>query len=99
EPLGLAPLEAMARSVPVVAVGEGGVTETVEDGVTGLLVAPESAAMGAAISRLLADATLRRAMGDAGRAHVEASWSVASRTPALEALLAAVAGERVGAAV
>lgn len=38
EDFGIAPVEAMAAGKPVVAYGSGGVTETVEDGVTGILV-------------------------------------------------------------
>jgi glycosyltransferase involved in cell wall biosynthesis len=38
EDFGIAPVEAMAAGKPVVAYGRGGVTETVEDGVTGILV-------------------------------------------------------------
>ena len=38
EPFGLVPLEAMACGKPVIGVNEGGVCETVLDGVTGTLV-------------------------------------------------------------
>ena len=99
EPLGLAPLEAMASAVPVVAIAEGGVVETVEDGVQGYLTAPEPAEMADRIERLLASESLRRQMGEAGRDHVEAHWSIEVRTPALENVLAGVALERETAAV
>ncbi|MCX8008523.1 MAG: glycosyltransferase [Patescibacteria group bacterium] len=39
EDFGMVPVEAMARGVPVVALAEGGVKETVVDGKTGILVA------------------------------------------------------------
>lgn len=38
EDFGIAPVEAMAAGKPVIAFGRGGATETVEDGVTGILV-------------------------------------------------------------
>jgi glycosyltransferase involved in cell wall biosynthesis len=38
EPFGLAPLEANARATPVVAVAEGGVRESIRNGVHGVLI-------------------------------------------------------------
>lgn len=57
EDFGIAPVEAMAAGKPVIAFGHGGVTETVEDGVTGILVARQDA-------DAFADAI--RAVGDLG---------------------------------
>lgn len=39
EPLGMVALESIVRGIPVVATGNGGFAETVEDGISGLLVA------------------------------------------------------------
>ena len=65
-------LEAMACGKPVIATRIGGVPEVVEDGVTGLLVAPgDEEAFAQAILRLLKDPVLRRRMGEAGRRRVE----------------------------
>ena len=78
EPFGIVPLEAMACGVPVVASAVGGMLDTVSPGETGLLVPPrEPAAIRAAISRLLADADLRRAMSEAGvrRARSRYGWA------------------------
>jgi glycosyltransferase involved in cell wall biosynthesis len=91
EPLGLAPLEAMAHALAVVAVGEGGVLETVTDEVTGFLVPPDPLPMGDRIARLLGDAELRHSMGAAGRVAVEELWSCDFRTAALESVLTRVA--------
>jgi glycosyltransferase involved in cell wall biosynthesis len=63
--------EAMAHARPVVAAAVGGLPDMVTDGETGLLVPPrDSAALRAAIDRLLADADLRRRLGQAARARI-----------------------------
>jgi glycosyltransferase involved in cell wall biosynthesis len=70
-------LEAMAAGVPVVASAVGGVDELVVDGQTGLLVPPaDSEALAAALAVLLADAGLRRRLGEAGRARAEALFDL-----------------------
>ena len=77
EGLGSAVLEAMAARRAVVATAAGGIPEVVEDGVTGLLVPPhDEPAMAAALVQLLGDRERRDAMGAAGRARVEASFSI-----------------------
>lgn len=76
EPLGLAPLEASASGTPVVAVAEGGVRETVRDGVNGLLVDGSPASVAAALQRLLGDPDLARRLGEQGRAFAEQHWSL-----------------------
>lgn len=87
EPLGLTPLEAMALSKPVVAVGAGGVRETVVEGVTGLLVPPEDpTALADACRRVLTDPALGRAFGAAGRRRVEERFSLARQTDRVEEL-------------
>lgn len=66
EGFGLVALEAQALGVPVVASRVGGLPDIVLDERTGLLVEPaDAAALAAAIARLLADAALRRRMGEA----------------------------------
>ena len=84
EPFGLAPLEANACGLPVVAVAEGGVRETIVDGENGLLVANDPRAMGAAINRLLHDSDLARQLGTNARRVVETKWSLASATDRIE---------------
>lgn len=75
---GIVALEAMAARRPVVASRVGGLPETVEDGVTGLLVPPEDpATLADALVRLLADAPLRQRLGDVGRRRVEERYTVA----------------------
>jgi glycosyltransferase involved in cell wall biosynthesis len=70
-------LEAMAAGVPVVASRVGGIPEQVDDGVTGLLVAPgDPEALAAALGRLAADPALRRRLGAAGRVRAEKAFDL-----------------------
>jgi glycosyltransferase involved in cell wall biosynthesis len=65
-PLGI--LEAMHAGLPVVASDVGSVAETVSDGETGLLVAPDDAeALRESLAGLLADRPRRARMGERGR--------------------------------
>jgi glycosyltransferase involved in cell wall biosynthesis len=69
-------LEAMAMGLPVVATDVGGTREAVDDGVTGLLVAPRNAAaLAAALARLLADPGLAARFGSFGRKRVDEEFS------------------------
>ncbi len=78
EGLGVAVLEALAARVPVVAAAAGGVPDIVENGITGLLVRPnDSAALAAAMERMLSDHALRSHLVEAGRAKVEQVFSIA----------------------
>jgi glycosyltransferase involved in cell wall biosynthesis len=79
EGLPLAPLEAMAASLAVVATDVPGHRDVVVRGQTGLLVPPEdSAALAEAITSLAADPDRRRRMGEAGRARVLAHFAIQS---------------------
>jgi glycosyltransferase involved in cell wall biosynthesis len=81
EGLPLVVLEAMAQRRAVVATPVGGTPEVVVDGETGLLVPPRNpAALAEALRTLLADAELRRRMGDAGYERVRARFSAQAMT-------------------
>lgn len=75
EPLGLAPLEAMACGLPVVAIRSGGVRETVVDGVTGLLADWDVNDFASKINRLLDDSMLWNTMSKQGPPYVQAQWN------------------------
>ena len=55
EPFGLTALESIACGTPVVAVREGGFRESVQDGLTGVLVEPSIGGLADGLTRVLAD--------------------------------------------
>lgn len=76
ESFGMAVVEAMASGLPVVASRVGGLQETIEDKVTGLLVPPDDAdALAEALIRILKDPELARRMGEAGHARARDRYS------------------------
>jgi glycosyltransferase involved in cell wall biosynthesis len=76
EPFGIVPLEAMACGSAVVASAVGGHLDTVQDGVTGLLVPPrDPGALAERIARLLAQPRLRAELGGAGLRRVRTRYS------------------------
>ena len=72
EALGTSVLDAMALCKPVVATRAGGIPETVQDGITGLLVPPgDPQALAQALCTLLQNPERGRLFGEAGRRRVE----------------------------
>ncbi|MGI6296561.1 MAG: glycosyltransferase family 4 protein [Armatimonadota bacterium] len=91
EPFGLAPLEASACCTPVVAIAEGGVRETVLDGVNGLLATHDSPEMIASLlDKLIADPEYARQLGEQGRRLVIEKWNWDQAVSNLEGCLEAV---------
>ncbi len=90
-----AALEAMAAGLPVVASRVGGIPEAITDGVTGLLVPPDSPdALAGALFRLFDDPTYADALGRAARKHVETQYSFDRMVSAFEHLYLAELGRR-----
>lgn len=82
EGFGIAYVEAAAAGVPSIGANVGGVPDAVLDGITGLLVPPDSpAAVATAALRVLGDRELRTRLGENGRATVERdlNWDRAAK--------------------
>jgi glycosyltransferase involved in cell wall biosynthesis len=92
EPFGLITLEGMAAGTPVVAVAEGGFTETVDDGRTGLLTPRDPEAFGAAVARVLGDRALAGRLAEAGRREARERWTWERTADGYDRLLTQVAG-------
>jgi len=84
EPFGLVGIEALAAGRPVVASATGGVADWLQDGLSGLCVAPGDArALARALNELLGDPERRRAMGAAGREFVAEHFTAERHVAAL----------------
>jgi glycosyltransferase involved in cell wall biosynthesis len=87
EPFGYAPLEANACGLPVVAVAEGGIRETVIDGHNGLLCERDPAALAAAMSQILNDKELFQKLSSQAQAWVKKHWNFDASIDRIEAFL------------
>lgn len=96
EPFGIVPLEAMSCARPVIGSAVGGLLDSVADGETGVLVPPKDpAAVADAARQLLADQTLRRRLGRAGRQRAESRFEWARVAEQVEQVYAELAPDRV----
>jgi L-malate glycosyltransferase len=87
-------VEAMAMGRPVVATTVGGIPDVVVDGATGLLVAPaDPAALADAVRALLDDPARATALGAAGRARAESTFSLGAHVDAVERVYDEVLGQ------
>jgi glycosyltransferase involved in cell wall biosynthesis len=93
EPFGLVPLESMACSTPVVAVGEGGVRESVIHEQAGLLTERDPGQFAAAIQTLLGNEELAQRYGEQAREYVLEKWSWEKAVQQLEEHLLQVANQ------
>lgn len=88
EGFGIVFLEAMRFGKPCVGCAAGGTPEVIEDGRTGFLVPyGDVNALESVLDRLIRDADLRKAMGDAGRLRVEGEFVFPRFRARLEAYL------------
>ena len=91
EPFGYAPLEANACGTAVVGISEGGIRETIQEGVNGTLLPdyqPEQ--LGHKILAYTSDLSYAKLMGIRARAYVEEKWSLPTAQKRLEAELLSI---------
>jgi glycosyltransferase involved in cell wall biosynthesis len=87
EALGLAMIEAMLASRPVVASSVGGIPEVVSDGETGLLVPPDDPeALAGALRLMLGDEARRESMGTLGRSVAMEKFAVSRMVQSYESV-------------
>jgi glycosyltransferase involved in cell wall biosynthesis len=90
----LAVLEAMAAGIPIVSSAIGGTEELIDDGRSGILVAPgDSEALAAALRRLLDDGELRKSLAGRARERVEAGLTRQATASRVEAVYRELLGE------
>ena len=91
EPFGLAFVEALYASLPVVTTAIGGAVEIVNNECGVLVADGDAAGLRTALSRLVGDAPARRALGAAGPARAAALCDPARQLTALASVVGAVA--------
>jgi glycosyltransferase involved in cell wall biosynthesis len=97
EPFGYAPLEANLCGLPVVGIAEGGLRETIIDGVNGFLIPTEdSERLGNIIQQLMENVAETEELRQRGRQHVINTWAIDKATQRLEQRLAAVIQQSTG---
>lgn len=88
EPFGFAPLEANACGTPVVAIAEGGIRETIREGVNGFLINDnDPVVLGKAVLNLIENPDLVKAMAQPARQNVLDSWTWEKAVDRLETCL------------
>ena len=88
EPFGFAPLEANACQTPVVAIAEGGIRETIREGINGFLIDDDNPiAIGKAILQFLENSNLVTQIGANARKEIINNWSWSQAVERLEKYL------------
>lgn len=94
ECFGIATVEAMASGLPVIVTDVGGAADIVEDGVTGWLIHPGEAALGAALDSAIAHRSHLSSMGQRGRERAEERFDGARNDRVIVDWLLELAEER-----
>jgi len=97
EPFGYAPLEANLCGLPVIGIAEGGLRETIVDGVNGFLTPTEDPErLGNIVQQLMEDLSETEELRRRGRQHVIDAWAMDKATQRLEQRLNAVVQQSAG---
>ena len=97
EPFGYAPLEANLCGLPVIGIAEGGLRETIVDGVNGFLTPTENPErLGNIVQQLMEDLRETEELRRRGRQHVIDAWAMDKATQRLEQRLNAVVQQSAG---
>lgn len=87
EGFGLAAIEAMALSRPVIVTAVGGLVEIVDDGISGVMVpSRQPRELASALQRLMASGALRETLGNAGRKRVEQAFALPELAQTMDTL-------------
>lgn len=94
ESFGMVLAEAMACGVPVIGSRIGGIPTVIDEGKTGLLVTPNDPdSLASAITSLLADESLQKSFGEAGRRRVNEAFSIQNQRAATLELFRSLADD------
>ena len=93
EHFGIVPVEAMYLQCPVIAVNSGGPLETVLDGHTGYLCAPNADSFAEAMVKFVADPKLGAKLGKAGRQRVIEKFSFETFTKEINSIVLGLCGQ------
>lgn len=100
EPFGIVVVEGLSQAVPVVAVGDGGARDIIEDGISGILIErPDALLLTEALEALVLDPDRRARIGRAGRERFLAHFTAAAMAEKLEAQFEAMCGQRAAAPI
>ncbi|WP_462137425.1 glycosyltransferase family 4 protein [Candidatus Mycalebacterium sp.] len=81
-------IEAMSFAIPVTGFRVGGIEESVEDGVTGILSPPgDTSHMTESVRKLIDNKDLRKSMGQAGRRRAASLYSAKDKTAEVQSVL------------